>query len=69
MLQHCIVCTYENYFIICFFILLNDRYSEVMFAKYGGSRINDACTVCLADFVGLPAKSHMADCILFKKEK
>ena len=31
-------------------------YSEVLIAKYGGSRMNDACTVCPADFVGLPAK-------------
>ena len=27
-----------------------------MCAKYGRSRMNDACTMCLADFVGLPAK-------------
>ena len=31
-------------------------YSEVPIAKYGGSRMNDACTVSPADFVGLPAK-------------
>ena len=31
-------------------------YSEVLIAKYGGSRMNDACTVCLADFASLPAK-------------
>ena len=27
-----------------------------MCAKYDRSRMNDACTVCPADFVGLPAK-------------
>ena len=31
-------------------------YSEVLIAKYGGSRMNDAHTISLADFVGLPAK-------------
>ena len=31
-------------------------YSEVLIAKYGGSRMNDACTISLADFVSLPAK-------------
>ena len=30
--------------------------------------MNDACTVCLADFVSLPCKSCMADRILFEKE-
>ena len=27
-----------------------------MYAKYGRSRMNDAYTVCSANFVGLPAK-------------
>ena len=27
-----------------------------MCAKYGRSRLNDVCTVCPANFVGLPAK-------------
>ena len=36
--------------------MINDRYSGVMCAKYDRSRMNDACTVCLADFVSLPAK-------------
>ena len=39
-----------------------------MYAKYDRSRMNDACTVCLADFVGLLAISHMTNHILFKKE-
>ena len=48
-----------------FLYIINDRHSEVMCAKYGRSRMNDACTVCPANFVCLPAKSHMADRILF----
>ena len=39
-----------------FLYIINDRHSEVMCAKYGRSRMNDACTVCPANFVGLPAK-------------
>ena len=31
-------------------------YSEVLIAKYSGSRMNDAHTVCPADFASLPAK-------------
>ena len=31
--------------------------------------MNDACTVYPANIVGPPSKSHMADCILFEKEK
>ena len=31
-------------------------YSEVLIAKYGGSRMNDAWTISLANFVSLPAK-------------
>ena len=30
--------------------------NKVLIAKYGGSRMNDACTICPADFVGCPAK-------------
>ena len=39
-----------------FLYIINDRHNKVMCAKYGRSRMNDACTVCPADFVGLPAK-------------
>ena len=31
-------------------------YIEVLIAKYGGSGMNDACTISPADFVSLPAK-------------
>ena len=47
--------------------IINNGYSEIICAKYDGSRMNDACTVCLADFVSIPA-SHMANHILFEKE-
>ena len=32
------------------------RHSEDMCAKYGRSRMNDAHTICLANFASLPAK-------------
>ena len=51
-----------------FLYIINDRHSEVMCAKYGRSRMNDACTVCPADFVGLPAKVVWLTAFLFKKE-
>ena len=39
-----------------FLYIINDRHSEVMCAKYGRSRMNNAHTVCPANFVSLPAK-------------
>ena len=42
--------------------------SEVMCAKYGRSRMNDACTVCPADFVGLPAKVIWPTTFFLKKK-
>ena len=39
-----------------FLYIINDRYSEVICAKYGRSRVKDACTISLADFASLPAK-------------
>ena len=39
-----------------FLYIIDGRHSEVMCAKYGRSRMNDVHTVCLADFVSLPAK-------------
>ena len=58
MLRHCIVCAYKNILNLFeeFLYIINDRHSEVMCAKYGRSRMNNACTVCLANFVSLPAK-------------
>ena len=58
MLQIYIVCTCAKYF--CpnenFLYIIYARYSEDMCAKYGRSRMNDAHTISLADFVGCPAK-------------
>ena len=58
MLQHSIVCAYKNILNLFkeFLYIINDRHSEVMCAKYGRSRMNDVFAVCLANFVGLPAK-------------
>ena len=35
---------------------INKGYSEIICAKYGGSRMNDVCTICPACIVSLPAK-------------
>ena len=43
-------------------------YSEVLIAKYGGSRMNDVCTVSLADFVSLPAKVIWLTTFFLKKK-
>ena len=51
-----------------FLYIINDRYSEVMCAKYGRFRLNDVCTVCLADFVGLPAKVVQLTTFFLKKK-
>ena len=41
---------------------------RVMCAKYGRSRMNDVCTVCPADFVGLPAKVIQLTTFFSKKK-
>ena len=51
-----------------FLYIINDRHSEVMCAKYGRSRMNDACTVCLANFVGLLAKVVWLTAFFSKKK-
>ena len=56
-----------NLFEKCLYII-SDRHSEVMCAKYGRSRMNDACTVCLADFVSLPAKVIWPTALFLKKK-
>ena len=43
-------------------------YSEVLIAKYGGSRMNNACTVCLANFASLPAKVIWPTAFFLKKK-
>ena len=39
-----------------FLNIIYARHSEDMCAKFGRSRMNDAHTISLTDFVGLPAK-------------
>ena len=39
-----------------FLDIINNKYCLIMCAKYYNSSMNDACTICLADIVGLPAK-------------
>ena len=39
-----------------------------MCAKYGRCRMNDVCTVCLANFVCLPAKELWLTSFFLKKE-
>ena len=43
-------------------------YSEVLIAKYGGSRMNDVHTISPADFVGLPAKVVWLSTFFLKKK-
>ena len=43
-------------------------YSEVLIAKYGGSRMNDAHTISLTNFVGLPAKIVWSTTFFLKKK-
>ena len=43
-------------------------YSEVLIAKYGGSRMNDACTISLANFVDFPAKVVWPTAFFLKKK-
>ena len=48
--------------------IINDRHSEVMCAKYGRSRMNDACTISPADFAGLPAKVAWLTAFFLKRK-
>ena len=43
-------------------------YSEVLIAKYSGSRMNDAHTISPADFVSLPAKVIRLTAFFLKKK-
>ena len=55
--------------LIKFFIdIINNKYYMVVGAKYDNSIMNDVHTNYLANIVSLPAKSRMADCVLFQKE-
>ena len=44
------------------------EHSEVMCAKYGRSRMNDAHTICPADFFSLPAKVIWPTTFFLKKK-
>ena len=48
--------------------IINNRYGEIICAKFDGSRMNNACTVCPAECCQPPCKIHMADHVLFEKE-
>ena len=43
-------------------------YSEVLITKYGGSRMNVACTMCPTDFASLPAKVVWPTSFFLKKK-
>ena len=47
---------------------LISMYSEVLIAKYGGSRMNDAHTISLANSVSLPEKVVWLTAFFLKKE-
>ena len=51
-----------------FLDIINNKHCLITCAKYYSSSLNDAHTIYLANIVRPPCKSHMADCILFKKE-
>ena len=50
------------------FIDIINKKCLIMGAKYYNSSMNNACTICPANIVDCPTKSHMADCILSRKE-
>ena len=51
-----------------FLNIINNRYSEIICAKYDSSFMNNACTVCLANYVGLPAKIVQLTAFFSKKK-
>ena len=52
-----------------FLYIISNRYSEIICAKYDSSIMNDACTVCPADYVGLPAKVVQPTAFFLKKKE
>ena len=48
--------------------ITNKGYSEIICTKYGGSRMNDVHTICLADIIGLPAKVVWSMVFFLKKK-
>ena len=51
-----------------FLYIISHRYSEIICAKYDSSIMNDACTVCPADHVSLPAKVIWLAALFLKKK-
>ena len=51
-----------------FLYIINNRYSEIICAKYDSSIMNDVHTVCLADYVSLPAKVIWLTAFFLKKK-
>ena len=51
-----------------FIDIIINKYYMVAGAKYDGSRMNDACTVCPADYVSLPAKVVWPTAFFLKKK-
>ena len=48
--------------------IINNKHSLIMCAKYYNFSMNDACTICLADIVGLPAKVIWLTTFVLKKK-
>ena len=48
--------------------IIYDRHNEDMCAKYGRSRMNDAHTICPANFASLPAKVVWPIAFFLKKK-
>ena len=51
-----------------FLYIISNRYSEIICAKYDSSIMNDACIVCPADYVSLPAKVIWLTVFFLKKK-
>ena len=51
-----------------FLYIINNIYSEIICAKYDSSIMNNACTVCLANYVSLPAKIVWPTAFFLKKK-
>ena len=51
-----------------FLYIINNKYNEIIGAKYDSSIMNDVHTVCLVDFVSLPAKVIWPTTFFLKKK-
>ena len=51
-----------------FIDIINNKCCLIMGAKYYNSNMNDACTICLADIVGCPAKVLWLTAFFLKKK-